>query len=105
VDEEVDAIMARLLKRLEPHWLPGNWLLIDGYRDLPLPGEEIRLPPAAIHLAWSRAALEAYVLSWSVVQRLGVEVVAPCFADLSRIWPDGETRHVTMPIASRVARL
>lgn len=106
VDPQVDAIVGeRLLKPIEPHWLSGNWLLIDGYRDLKLPGEEVRLTPAAIHLAWERQDVEAYVLSWSVVQKLGTDVTADAFAALREIWPDGQKRHVTMPIVSRVHRL
>jgi SAM-dependent methyltransferase len=106
VDPQVDAIFGeRLLKPIEPCWLAGNWLLIDGYRDLRLPGQEVRLTPAAIHLAWERRDVEAYVLSWSVVQKLGTEVTAEAFAALRAIWPDGQKRHVTMPIVSRVHRL
>lgn len=105
VDPEIDAVMAPLLKAVEPHWLPGNWLLMDGYRDLAMPGEEIRLPPVAIHLAWERAELEAYILSWSVVQRLGTEITNATFTALRAAWPDGQLRHVTMPIVSRAARL
>lgn len=106
VDPEVDAIIGReLLKPLEPHWLPGNWLLSDGYRELELPGTEVRLTPAAIHLAWDRAQVEAYVRSWSAVQKLGEEVTDDAFAALRAVWPDGQKRHVTMPIVSRVHRL
>lgn len=106
VDPQVDAIIGeRLLKLVEPHWLPGNWLLIDGYRDLRLPCEEVRLTPAAVHLAWERQDVEAYVLSWSVVQKLGTDVTANAFATLREVWPDGQKRHVTMPIVSRVHRL
>lgn len=106
VDPQVDAIIGeRLLTPVEPHWLPGNWLLIDGYRNLRLPGEEVRMTPAAIHLAWERHDLEAYVLSWSVVQKLGSDVTADAFAALREVWPDGQKRHVTMPIVSRVHRL
>ena len=106
VDPEVDAIIGEdLLRVVEPHWQPGNWLLIDGYRALRLPGEEIRLAPAAIHLAWERQDVEAYVLSWSVVQKLGPDVTAAAFAELRKVWPDRQKRHVIMPIVSRVHRL
>jgi SAM-dependent methyltransferase len=106
VDPEVDAIIgAHLLKPLRSHWMPGNWLLIDGYRDLQLPGRELRLTPAAIHLAWGRRNLEAYILSWSVVQKLGTDVTQAAFAALRDIWPDGQKRHVMMPIVSRVHRV
>lgn len=106
VDPQVDAIIGeRLLKPIKPHWLPGNWLLIDGYRDLRLPGTEVRLTPSAIHLAWERRDVEAYVLSWSVIQKLGTEVTAAAFGALREVWPDRQKRHVIMPVVSRVHRL
>jgi hypothetical protein len=40
-----------------------------------------------------------------VVQKLGGEVTADAFAALREVWPDGQKRHVTMPIVSRVHRL
>lgn len=106
VDPEVDALVGSLLlKPLQPYWQAGNWLLIDGYRTLAFPGEEVRLAPSAIHLAWTREQLEAYVRSWSAVQKLGEATVAPAFAELAAIWPDSEPRHVVMPMLTRAARL
>lgn len=106
VDPQIDEIVGRtLLKPLEPHWQAGNWLLIDGYRALDFPGREIRLTPAAIHLAWNRDQFCNYVRSWSAVQRLGEQVAERAFAELARAWPDGERRHVVMPIVSRAARI
>ena len=44
VDPLIDEIVGRtLLKPLEPMWASGNWLLIDGYRTIDLPGDELRL--------------------------------------------------------------
>ena len=64
VDPAVDEIVGRtLLKPLERQWAPGNWLLIDGYRNIPFPGAEVRLTPSAVHLAWTREQLQAYVTS------------------------------------------
>lgn len=106
VDPEVDEIVGRtLLRPLVPEWAPGNWMLIDGYRDIPFPGEEVRMTPAAIHLAWTRQQFENYVLSWSAVQRLGEGMMAQARHDLGAVWPDGQQRHVTMPITTRAARL
>ncbi|CAA9497724.1 MAG: hypothetical protein AVDCRST_MAG44-566 [uncultured Sphingomonas sp.] len=106
VDPQVDAIVAEmLLKPLEPMWAAGNWLLIDGYRSIPFPGEEVRIGPAAIHLIWTREQLENYVLSWSAVQRYGPALVAAAFTELASVWPDRQSRHVTMPIVARAARV
>lgn len=106
VNSEVDALIgSSLLKPLQPYWAAANWLLIDGYRTLPFPGEEVRVTPSAIHRHWTREQLEAYVRSWSAVQKLGEHIVRSAFAELGRIWPDAEARHVTMPMLSRVTRL
>jgi SAM-dependent methyltransferase len=106
VDPEVDAIVGRtLLAPLQSEWAEGNWRLIDGYRGIPFPGEEVRLTPAAIHRTWTRAQLEAYVLSWSAVQRLSEDVAADAIAALAEVWPDDQPRHLIMPIISRAARL
>lgn len=106
VDPGIDEIVGRtILKPLEPIWQAGNWLLIDGYRTLDFPGDEVRLTPAAIHLPWDRRQLCDYIRSWSAVQRLGEGSVGKGFAELAEAWPDDQRRHVVMPILSRAARL
>lgn len=106
VDAQVDEIVGRtILKPLEPIWAAANWLLTDNYRSLDFPGREVRLTPAAIHLAWDRRQLVDYVRSWSAVQRLGEAAIAGGVEELAAIWPEGEKRHVFMPVISRVARL
>jgi SAM-dependent methyltransferase len=106
VDPDIDEIVGRgILGPLQPHWAPNNRLIMEHYRTIPFPGEEVPLTPCAVHLAWTREQLEAYVLSWSAVQRLGKDVVAPAFAEMARIWPNEQARHVLMPMILRAARL
>jgi SAM-dependent methyltransferase len=106
VDPVVDEIVGRgLLKPMEPLWASGNWLLIDGYRTIAMPGDEVRLPPCAMHLAWTREQLEAYVGSWSAVQKAGAELLTTAFAELAGVWPENEPRHVFMPVIIRAARI
>lgn len=106
VDPVVDEIVGRtLLKPLEPLWAAGNRLLIDGYRTIPFPGQEVWLTPCAIHLGWTREQLEAYVSSWSAVQRCEPAVVSAAFEELVRVWPGDQPRHVVMPVVTRAARL
>jgi hypothetical protein len=45
------------------------------------------------------------VRSWSVVQRLGEQVVDAGFSELAVVWSDEQMRHVTMPLTIRAARL
>lgn len=110
VDPVVDEIVARtILKPLQPLWAANNWLLIDRYRTIDFPGEEVRCSPAAIHLAWTREQLADYVRSWSASRRWteqdGGRGLSVALAELAAVWPDGQPRHVTMPIISRVAQL
>jgi SAM-dependent methyltransferase len=106
VDPVVDEIVERtLLKPLEPLWAAGNWLLIDGYRTISMPGDEVRLTPCAIHLAWNREQLEAYVGTWSAVRRSEPTLLPQAFAEIAGVWPDDRPRHVTMPVVTRAARL
>ena len=106
VDPVVDEIVGRaLLKPLEPMWAPGNWLLVDGYRTIDFPGEEVRLTPCAVHLAWTLEQLGAYVGSWSAVQRWEPGRLAAALDELAAVWPDGQPRPVFMPVIARAARL
>lgn len=105
VDPVVDEMVGRLLlKPLGPLWAFNNWLLIDGYRTIPFPSQEVRLTPCAVHLAWTREQLEAYVRSWSAAQRWKPARLAAAFAELAGAWPDNQPRHVTMPVITRAAR-
>lgn len=109
VDAQVDEIVGRtLLKPLQRWWAPNNWLLIDGYRTIDFPGEEIRCSPAAIHLDWTRERLLDYVRSWSAVRRwqeADGEGWTAAVDALEAAWPSGESRHLCMPLVSRLARL
>lgn len=109
VDPVVDEIIAStLLKPLEPLWAPNNWLLVDGYRGIDFPGEEIRCAPAAIHLAWTRERLVDYVRSWSAIRRWAEQDphgLSKALDALVEAWPDDQPRHVFMPVTTRVARV
>ena len=106
VDPVVDEIVGRtLLKCLEPMWAPGNWLLINGYRTIAMPGEEVWLTPCSIHLAWTREELENYISSWSAAQQLAPAQLSSAFKELAGSWPENEPRHVFMPVISRAAQL
>lgn len=109
VDPVIDEIVGRtLLKPIERFWAPNNWLLIDGYRTISFPGEEVRLTRGAIHLAWRREQYLDYVRSWSAFKRwaeASPKAWSTACDELGAAWTDGEVRHVTMPIVSRAARL
>jgi SAM-dependent methyltransferase len=106
VDPEVDALLASdFLRPLDPCWAPGNRLIMDGYRSIDLPGEEVRLSPAAIHLAWTGEQFADLIRSWSATRKLGEDALTGAFERLAALWPADQRRHVVMPLISRVGRL
>lgn len=95
--------------RLGPYWPPERWLVDDGYRELAFPFEPIASPGFAMAARWDRAALLAYIATWSSVARWrqahGTDPVADFAAEAARRWPDGEIREVRWPLAVRAGRV
>ncbi len=111
IDPQVDeAVEAALLRPMLPHWAANNAILWDGYRGIPFPGEDIRVPQPAIHLRWSADELIDYVRTWSAAAKYrAAEGEAKFEAALMQVreaWGDpGRERSVVMPMQVRVARL
>ena len=111
IDPEVDNVIARdLLEPIDRFWASGNRQVMNGYRDLSLPFEEIRpLPAFAITLEWNREQFLAYVRTWSAVKRylaeLGSDPVEQFQKKLKTVWPEPEKiKIVHMPLFIRASR-
>jgi SAM-dependent methyltransferase len=111
IEPEVDRIIARdLLEPIDRFWASGNRQVMNGYRDLLLPFEEIRdLPAFAIKLEWNREQFLAYARTWSAVKRyfaeLGTDPVEHFQEKLKRVWPEPEQiKIVRMPLFVRASR-
>lgn len=93
-----------------PFWPPERRLVEEGYRGLRFPWPELTPPGFMIELDWDLNALEAYLRSWSAVQRYlqvnhrdPVELIHP---ELARAWGEGSTlRRVRWPLVVRAFRL
>ncbi|MDP2309953.1 MAG: methyltransferase domain-containing protein [Pseudomonadota bacterium] len=104
ISPRIDAVLAPLHAALEPHWSPRNRLLLDGYRSIAIPFEELPAPAFTIRIEWSRAELLAYLGTWSAVTALrtqGHDVLGALAPTLAAVWPDDEVRVVEMPLAVR----
>jgi SAM-dependent methyltransferase len=105
-----EVILTELLNPIDPYWASGNRQVMNGYRDLALPFEEIRdLPTFVLKLEWDLGQLLAYMRTWSAVKRFaaehGADPVERLEKALKPIWGEPDTiRVVQMPLFVRASR-
>ena len=110
VEPEIDKIIRiELLEPIDRFWASGNRTVLNGYRDLPMPLEEIRTPSFSIQMDWTLEQFVAYMRTWSAVKRftaeLGVDPVTGTEEKLREIWDEPETtRSVYMPLFVKASR-
>lgn len=111
IESEIDkAILEELLKPIDPFWAEGNRQVMNGYRDLVLPFDEIQNKPSFVmKIEWNLSQLLAYLRTWSAVKRymteIGTDPVEALEKNLKPIWQEpNETKNVKMPLFLRVSR-
>lgn len=120
----IDALVRELHdETLAPDWPPPRALVMNGYRDLPLPFPEVTdeitaelgaatpagSPRFAIEQELSLAGLQGYLATWSAVQqqrrRTGSDPLAALAPQLAHAWGDPQrARVVRWPLHLRVAQ-
>ncbi|KXC72601.1 class I SAM-dependent methyltransferase [Pseudomonas aeruginosa] len=91
---------------VDPYWPAERRHVEEGYRSLPFPFEERRLPDLAIEVAWTLDELLGYVGTWSAVKEagkaLGQDPGAAFVDELREAWGDPQTRYrVSWPLTVR----
>jgi SAM-dependent methyltransferase len=111
IEPEIDAaIRQHMLDPIDPYWAPGNRVVMDGYRSLPFPVDEIPTPPVfEMDVAWSLPQLIDYARTWSALKRYTAETgrdpLPGLHAALLPLWGSADTvRRVHMPLFFRVGR-
>lgn len=111
IEPEIDQVIAKeLLEPIDRFWASGNRQVMNGYRDLRLPFDEIRNPPTfSIKVEWNLAQFLAYVRTWSAVKRysaeLGTDPVDQFEPKLKTVWPElDRIKIVRMPLFFRASR-
>ena len=94
---------------LEDFWPPERRLLLDGYRDVPFPFDEVETPRFELGLHWSLPELAGYVRTWSATARYvmerGSDPVTDVERSLARDWGDPEIpRVIRWPLYIRAGR-
>lgn len=105
IEPQIDGLIAEyLLKPIDPFWASGNRLVMNSYRDLALPFEQINIPKTFnMNIPWNLAQLSAYFRTWSAVKRyrseLNSDPVSHLETALMPIWDDPEkTKLIHMPL-------
>lgn len=110
VGAEIDSVVAReFMNPIDRFWAEGNRMVMNGYRDLTLPFEEIRPPPFSMHVEWTLRQLAAFLRTWSAVKRfsagLGQDPVTELESKLEARWGGRDSaRAVKMPLYLRAGR-
>jgi len=111
IEPKIDRVVTKEFHEpIDPFWADGNRQVMNEYRDLALPFEEIlNIPPFTIQLEWTLLQLFAYLRTWSAVKRFaaehGADPVARLEPKLEAIWGAPDTaRMVQMPLFLRASR-
>lgn len=94
---------------LEDFWPPERRLLLDGYRDVPFPFDEVETPRLELGMHWSLPELAGYLRTWSATARYvmerGTDPVTDVERSLARDWGDPEIpRVIRWPLYIRAGR-
>ena len=92
------------------YWHPERKWVVEGYRTIPFPFQEIPAPSFELRAEWTLRQLDAYLRSWSAVANFrrerGEDPVAPLLERIAKYWGSSEqTRTVTWPLNIRVGRV
>jgi hypothetical protein len=84
--------------------------LLDGYRAVPFPFDEVVLPPLELEVRWTLPELAGYLRTWSSTSRYaaqhGLDPVIDVEKSLSRGWGDpGKRRLIRWPLHLRAGKV
>ena len=111
IDPAIDAAVRECLTdTVEPYWAQGSRIIVDHYRTIPFPYEEIRTPELRIVERWSRSRYLGFAATWSAYTRLlaaGQPDPLPLLVarlDRAGLWAEHELRTVQFDLHMRVGR-
>ncbi len=109
IDQSIDTVIKPFLELIDPYWSEGNRLLMNGYRELPFPFEEVHFEPMEIRVSLTVPELLGYLGTWSAVKRYekakGSESLSILARNLDSLWPSQTRNDVSMDIHLRAGRL
>jgi SAM-dependent methyltransferase len=104
----VEALAEYYWKAAGAYWPSARKHVENGYRDLAWPWPAVEAPHVDMTASWTREELLGYVATWSATVKLiaaeGPAKYEALCEKVNAIWPAGERRDVTWPLAIRLAR-
>jgi len=96
--------------KLESYWSADRQLLLDGYRTIEFPFNELGSPQFELEARWNLEQLLGYLRTWSATARYikecGVDPVSELEPNLAHAWGDAsEPRLVRWPLHLRAGKL
>ena len=95
---------------LEPYWFPERKILLDGYKTVPFPFDEVSVPALDLEMRWTLPELAGYLRTWSATARFagehGFDPVVRLERSLAEHWdaPDFR-RRVRWPLYLRAGKV
>jgi SAM-dependent methyltransferase len=95
---------------VEEYWPPERDLVLNEYRAIPFPFDELASPPFALEAAWALPDLMGYLRSWSATTRYanahGSDPVLEIEAEMRGVWSaPGTSQVIRWPVTLRVGRM
>lgn len=108
--KDLDAIVYRLYEGIVgPYWDPERRYILEEYRTIPFPFDEITVPDLSIECRWTLEQMLGYLRTWSAVRHYhehhGHDPVQRIEADLRAAWPATTHCRVTFPLLMRAGRV
>jgi SAM-dependent methyltransferase len=111
ISPRIDPLLERcLVAAVDPYWAQGNRVIMDHYRSIEFPWQEIEAPPFIMREHWNRDAFFGYVRTWSSYKRLIAAGEPDPLLELARqldaeaLWPNDAAQQIEFDIHLRVGR-
>lgn len=107
VNDVVDPVFAAIMDEVEPFWPPQRTIVMNRYRDIEFPWDEVEVAPIAMQESWTVEQMLGYFRTWSATKRYqkehGLDPIALHEETLRSAWGD-VARTVSWPLTIKVAR-
>lgn len=111
IDAAVDALLDEcLVGAVDAYWAQGNRVIMDRYRTLAFPWNELATPEFVMHVRWTRDAFFNFARTWSAHKRLIADGATDPLDELAKrlddaqLWLPGQARDVQFDLHMRVGR-
>lgn len=109
IDEGVDKVIGELYREtLKGYWTPERLLVEQGYNEIEFPYEKIPSPEFTMTLTWNQDQVEAYLRSWSAVQKYikanNTDPVSALSNQLRLVWGNESTKTISWPLVLILCR-